>query len=214
MAELENQKSPYSIEPLTIQIGSILKSPLTISNGGVDWKKRHWDLDEIDKIRWGGTKLSSSSYIYYVSFGDPERETTIEVRNREDYELFINRLWNSVGNRLLVKFLQNLAGGKTYHFGSQQKVIVEDRGVRFPSVTKGTSGEYVLVSWSSIQGGAHNGRFIIYSMYPEGLTCNWDYRADNNIHVLEGAMKLYRQESTRLQRITGERAPNMSSLLL
>jgi len=214
MAESDNQKSPYSIEPVIIQVGSILKSPLTISNGGIEWKKRKWDLDNIDKIRWGATKLSSHSYLYYVSFGDPERETTIEVKNREDYEKFINSLWNSVGNRLLVKFLQNMAGGKTYHFGSWQKEIIEDRGVRVPSKSSTSPDDYVLHSWSSFQFGGQNGKFIIYSMFDEKVSCVWDYKADNNIHVLESAIKLYRQEFSRLQRITGERVPRMSTLLL
>ena len=111
-------------------VGAIFKDKLRISPEGIEWKGRHWELDSITRVRWGGTKHSvngiSTGTTYSIVFGNDSNYTSIELKKESTYSNFIDRLWKAVGVRLLTSYLQGLRDGKKYRFSS---TVMSDHGM-------------------------------------------------------------------------------------
>ena len=63
---------------------------------------------------------------YSIVFGNSDGYSSIELRKQDIYSNFVDRLWKTVGVRLLTKYLEGLRDGKQYRFGT---AIVNDRGI-------------------------------------------------------------------------------------
>ena len=73
-----------------VDLGTIFKTKLRISPEGIEWKKRHWDLDSITRVRWGGTRHSVNGIptgtTYSIFFGNDSNYASIELK--QDWDLY------------------------------------------------------------------------------------------------------------------------------
>lgn len=173
-------------------IGLIFKDKLRISPEGIEWKGRHWDLNSITRIRWGGTQHSINGIptgtTYSIFFGNRSDYVSIELKKEAIYSNFINRLWKTVGVRLLTEYLEGLRDGKKYRFGS---VMMSDYGMEFEYKRFFGSDERVFCRWDELVIWNGAGFFCIGKKGDKKLTAAFSYQDEDNIHVLEAAIRIF-----------------------
>lgn len=181
-------------------VGFLFKNNLRIAPEGIEWRKRHWDLDSITRIRWGGTRHSVNGVptgtTYNILFGTNCEYASIELKDEHIYSNFIERLWKTVGVRLLTELLEALRDGKQYRYGT---TIIKDQGVAFERRKFLSGSEYFFCRWSELLIGSEAGVFCISNKKDRRLAASFSYQNEDNIHVLEAAIRLlWKRGSDRL----------------
>lgn len=187
-------------------VGAIFKDKLRISPEGIEWKGRRWDLQSITRIRWGGTRHSVNGIptgtTYSIIFGNGSNYSSIELRKEEIYSNFIDRLWRAVGVRLLTEYLEGLRNGKKYRFGS---AVMSDHGMELERRKLLGSNERVFCRWDELQVWNGAGVFCIGKKDDKKLSETFSYQAEDNIHVLEAAIRMFwKRGGDRLSSLLGE----------
>jgi len=173
-------------------VGAIFKDKLSISPEGIIWKGRQWDLDSITRIRWGGTRHSvngiSTGTTYKIIFGNNSKYESIELKKETTYTNFIDRLWRSVGVRLLTEYLEGLRGGGKYIFGS---AYVKDEGMVLQKNKLFGANEQFFCKWDDLSIGNGGGTFFVRHKNDKKLSASFEYQAEDNIHVLEAMIRMF-----------------------
>jgi hypothetical protein len=167
-------------------IGAFFVNKLRISPEGIEWKGSRCDLDSITRVRWGGTRYSTG-ITYSIIFGyGSYYNTFINLANEEVYNNFVDRLWKTVGVRLLMEYLKGLRDGKQYRFGS---TVISDYGLEL-NRNHIFSNEKVFCRWSELLIMNSPGGFCISKEHDWGLRNNFSYLEEDNIHVLEAGIRM------------------------
>lgn len=194
LIEEEERRAEEKIKEITYEadVGVIFKDKLRISPDGIEWKGRHWALDSITRVRWGGTRHSINGIptgtTYSIVFGNDSNSALIELKNVNIYNNFIDRLWKTVGVRLLSTYLKGLRDGKKYHFGS---VVLSDFGVELERKKLFGSGERIFCQWTELVTWGGAGVFCIGKKDDKKLAAALSYQEEDNIHVLETALRIF-----------------------
>lgn len=174
-----------------VNVGMIFRNKLSISPEGIKWKGRLWGLDSITRIRWGGTQHFingiPSKITYNIIFGSHFDCVSIKLKNKVIYCNFIDRLWRSVGVRLLVEYLDGLRNGKKYQFGT---VIVSDHGMEFEDEKILNSNRRVFYRWDELAIWNDAVGLGVFCKEKNNLLANFSYQDDDNVHVLEAAIHM------------------------
>ena len=174
------------------EIGVIFKDKLKISPDGIEWKGKHWKLDSIKRVRWGGIKHSVNGVptgtTYTIEFGDGLRSGTIELKKENIYSKFLDCLWRTVGVRLMTEMLEGLRDGKKYRFGN---AVFTDTGVELEKSHWFSSNERIFCKWGELVIWNGGGTFSIGKKEDKKLNECFSYLGQDNIHVLEAAIRMY-----------------------
>jgi hypothetical protein len=202
-------------------IGFIFTKKLRISPDGIEWDGRLWDLDSITRVRWGGTQYSSGNIIYTVFLGNNSAHVFIELKDKEIYSNFVDRLWKAVGVRLLTEFLKGLRDGKKYQFGS---IVVSDDGMKLEydhifaikesvpfinhSIIEFLKKDYaydnakIFCGWHEMSINNEPGSFNVCKNENRGFSASLSYQDFDNIHILEAAVRmLYERGETKMSNL-------------
>ena len=173
-------------------VGLLFRHKLRISPEGIEWRGDRWDLDSITRIRWGGTRHSLNGIptgtTYSIIFGNKSNYTSIELKDEIIYTNFIDRLWRTVGVRLLTEYLEGLREGKKYRFGS---AVISDHGVELERKRLFLSNEQVFCRWSDLTIWNDAGVCCIGKREDRKLKASFSYQYEDNIHVLEAAVRMF-----------------------
>jgi hypothetical protein len=173
-------------------VGAIFKDKLRISPEGIEWKGRHWDIDSISRIRWGGTRHSINGIptgtTYSIIFGNGSNYESVELNKEAIYSNFIDRLWRAVGVRLLTEYLEGLRDDKKYRFGS---TVISDHGMELERRKLFGSNERVFCRWEELLISNGPGVFCIEKRNDKKLSAAFSYLEEDNIHVLEAAIRTF-----------------------
>ena len=168
------------------------KNKLWISPERIEWKGIRWDLDSITRIRWGGTRHSLNGIptgtTYSIIFGNNFDYASIELSEESIYSNFIDRLWRTVGVRLLTEYLEGLREGKKYRFGS---TVISDYGIELERKRLFSSNNQVFCRWSELVIWNDAGVFCIKKKDDTKLKTSFSYQDEDNIHVLEAAIRMF-----------------------
>jgi hypothetical protein len=195
-----DQSITYSAE-----IGGVFtKERLAMSPAGVTWRGHTYKLEEIRRIRWGGTRHSVNGIptgtTYYIYFGSDAGDAGIELRKSDTFSSIVERLWRAVGVRLLIEYATRLKNGDRVTVGN---AIVEDMGVIIPRHRMFKSTEPVRLSWDQVHIWTASGNFVIGQKDDKNVYCTLSYRDTDNTHVLEHMIRMFFK--------TGR--PNVSAIL-
>lgn len=173
-------------------VGVLIKDKLRISPEGIEWKGRKWDLDNITWVRWGGTRHSLNGIptgtSYNIVFGNSTDHSSIELRKQDIYNNFVDRLWRAVGTRLMIEFLEGLRDGMKFWFGA---TMIEDRGIELERKKLFSRNERVFCQWGEMVIWNGPGVFCMGKKDEKKLAAAFSYQDDNNIHVLEAAIRAF-----------------------
>lgn len=188
-------------------VGAIFKNKLRISPEGVEWKGRHWELDSITRVRWGGRTRHSVNGIptgitYSIIYGNGSNYVSIELKKEIIYSNFVDRLWRAIGVRLLTEYLEGLRDGKKYRFGS---TVMSDHGMELERRKLFGSNERVFCRWGELVIWNGPGVFCIGKKDDKKLSAAFSYQEEDNIHVLEAAIRMFRKRGgNRLSSLLGD----------
>ena len=198
LAEMEARAEAWNREiTYEADVGLMLKNKLRISPDGVQWKGSKIPLEEIKRLRWGGTRHSvngiptGTTYIIFV--GGERGRTTIELRNQRIYSEFVERLWKTAGVRLLTEMLKGLRAGKRYRFGT---AIFTDYGVVLERRKFFSANEAVPCKWTDVVIGNNAGTFYIAKKDEKKVAVEFPYQEMDNVHILESAMRVFLKSSS------------------
>jgi len=173
------------------EIGMLFKDTLSISSDGISWKGRHYPLDAVTRVRWGGTRHSVNGIptgtVFTIAFGDKNTETSLELRREDVYTTFLEKLWRAVCVRLSVEMLQALGSGKEVYIGD---VPVRDDGITLTKHKIWGANQYVHCGWDQIQVGTVDGAFFIGAKDDTKTYVRLAYIDTPNVHILEQAIRM------------------------
>ena len=207
LAEMETRAESWRSEiTYEANVGMMFKDKLRISPDGVQWKGSKIPLEEIKRVRWGGTSHSLNGIptgtTYNIFVGGEHGGTTIALRKQQIYSTFVDRLWKTVGVRLLTEMLEGLRAGKRYRFGT---AVVTDFGVELERHKLFSSYRRVLCKWTDLVIGNGAGTFDIAKKDEKKVAVELPYQEMDNVHILEAAMRVFwKRASPRLSDLLDE----------
>lgn len=188
-ARADSWKSEITYEA---DIGVMFKDKLRISPDGVQWKGSKIPLEEINRVRWGGTRHSLNGIptgtTYSIFVGGEHGGTSIELRKQQIYSEFVDRLWKTAGVRLLTEMLEGLRAEKRYRFGT---AVVTDHGVELERRKLFGANERVPCKWKDLVIGNGAGTFYIAKKDEKKVAVELPYQDMDNVHILEAAMRVF-----------------------
>ena len=158
-------------------IGLVAKDRLALSARGLDWKGQHLALEEISRLRWGGTRHSINGIpagtTYVVVAGGSRTSIRVDMRRESVYMEFMDKLWKAVVPRLIVEMLKDLRGGRKVRFAD---AVVDDHGVELPRSRFLRSDERKHFRWRELEIGNGSGTFFIRSSLDHGFMVDLSYQ--------------------------------------
>lgn len=184
-------------------VGVVFKDKLRISPDGVEWKGTRIPLKDISAVRWGGTSHSVNGVptgtTYSIFVGSRGSGVNIELRKKETFGGFVDRLWKAVCVRILTEFLEGLREGHMYHFGS---AVVSDYGVELERPHFFSANDRVKCKWTELVIGNGAGTFFIAKKDERKVSVELPYQGVNNVHILEAALTMFwKRASPRLSNL-------------
>ena len=173
------------------EIGLVFKDTLSISPQGVSWKGQNFPLESITRVRWGGVSHSVNGIPtgtdYTIAFGTRHAEAVVELKKKDIYSTFIDKLWRAVCVRLLTEILQDLKDGNELRFGD---AVLHDDGITLVRHKLFGSNEKVRCSWSQVHVWSADGSFYIGAKNDKKVYVGISYIHSANTHVLEQAIRM------------------------
>lgn len=193
LAEMEARAESWNREiTYEADVGLLFKDKLRISPDGVQWKGAKIPLEEIKRVRWGGTRNSVNGIptgtTYSIFVGGERDVTTIELKKQQIYLEFVKRLWKTAGVRLLTEMLEGLRAGNRYRFGT---AIVTDYGVELERRKLFSANQLVSCKWTDLIIGNGDGAFYIAKKDEKKVAVELPYQDMDNVHILEAAMRAF-----------------------
>ena len=193
LAEMEAHAKSWKSEiTYEADVGVIFKDKLRISPEGVQWKGTTVPLEEITRVRWGGTIHSvngiSMGTTYNIFVAGARGGTSIKLGKEQIYSDFIDRLWKTAGVRLLTEMLEGLKEGKRYRFGT---AVITDYGVELERKHLFAANERVPCKWTDLVIGNGAGTFYIAKKDEKKVAVELGYQEMDNVHILEAAMRVF-----------------------
>ena len=172
------------------EFGMMFKDALSISPEGVNWKSRHFPLESVTRVRWGGIRHSLNGIptgtTYTIAFGDNRSEAIVELRKEDVYSSFVSKLWQAIGFRLLGELVEALNAGRQITFGD---AILRDDGITLTK-HKFRGSEQVRCGWHQVHVWSADGSFIIGAKEDKKAFVQLSYIDLPNIHILEQAIRM------------------------
>jgi hypothetical protein len=173
------------------EIGMVFKDVLSISPDGVSWKDKRYPLDSITGVRWGGVSHSVNGVptgtTYTIAFGDSRSVAVVELRKKDVYSTFVDKLWRAVCVRLLTDLLDALRNGNEIRIGD---AAIRDDGITLIKHKFLGANEMVRCPWSQVQHWSQGGDFYIGSKDDKKTYVSLSYINTPNAHILEQAISL------------------------
>jgi hypothetical protein len=191
LKEKDDQKAWEKDITYKTELGVIFKDVLAISPKGIQWKNTVYRLEDVNRIRWGATKHYTNGIptgtTYTIAFGNQNGMSSVETRDINVYNTFIDKLWKAVGVRLVTQLLEGLEAGKEYTWDG---VTIDKNGVKIVIRRLLLSDLEGYRPWKDIIIDHANGCLVVYFKNDNKLHRELSYQNLNNIHVLEMAMNL------------------------
>lgn len=174
-----------------VDVGAVFKETLSISSTGISWKGKNYPLEAITRIRWGGVRHSVNGIPtgtnLTVAFGDRSSEAVVNIRRKETYGTFVDKLWRAVGVRLISEMMEDLKTGRTITIGA---AVIHDDGVLLEKHKFWGANEKVKCSWSQVKIWSADGSFCIGSKQDEKTYVALSYIDVANTHLLEQIIRM------------------------
>ncbi len=178
-------------------VGSVFGKPLAISPAGVRYGDLHFALEDITRVRWGGVRRSVNGIptgtTYTIGFGDNAREAVVQFRGEQIFLAFTQRLFRTVGPRLMTEMLAKLRAGKAYTIGS---IVLRDNAVILPRNKLWGQAEAVGCSWDDVKIWSESGSFFIAAKRDPKVRGSCSYIEDANTHLVEQAIRMAFERGT------------------
>jgi hypothetical protein len=173
------------------EIGMVFKDTLSISPDGISWKGKTFPLDSITRVRWGGVNHSVNGIptgsTFTIAFGNKHSEAVIELKKKDIYSTFLDKLWRAVCVRLLGEMLEALKTGRDLYFGD---ALLHDDGITLVKHRFLGANEKVRCSWDQVHVWSADGSFCVAAKDNKKTNVAISYIHVANTHILEQAIRM------------------------
>jgi hypothetical protein len=173
------------------EIGVMFKDTLSISPQGISWKGQNFPLDSITRVRWGGVSRSVNGIptgtTYTIAFGNRNFEAVVEMKKKDIYGSFTDKLWRAVCVRLLTEMLEALKDGRDLQFGD---AFLHDDGITLMKRKFLGANERVRCSWNQVHVWSADGFFCIAAKDDKKANAGISYIHSANAHILEQVIRM------------------------
>jgi hypothetical protein len=184
--QYENKASEWAKEiTYSVELGLIFKDILSISPDGISWKQKNYPLDTITRVRWGGVSQSSGT-TYLLAFGDVNSEAIVELKKKDIYRIFVDKLWKAVCVGLITELLEALKVGQEIRFGN---AIFRDDSVTLIR-KKDWKTESIRYIWEQVDIWDANGSFYVGAKDNKNTHVQLSYIYTANTHILEQVIRM------------------------
>jgi len=192
-AQQESRRKEWAAQlAYSAEVGLVFKNTLSIGVDGLSWKDKHFPLDSITRVRWGGVRHSVNGIptgtTYTIAFGDTRSEASVELRRSEIYSVFIQKLWMGVGIRLLTEMMESLKKGIEIEFGGN--LLIRDDGATLVRHAMFGGGGRVVCSWNEIHVWSADGSFVVGMKTDKKVYSSISYIYTPNAHILEEGIRM------------------------
>ncbi|MCJ2026460.1 hypothetical protein [Methylobacterium sp. J-067] len=201
-AEEETQEFESSMN-YTAAVGRLFKDTVAISIQAIEWQNKRFPLDAITRIRWGGTRHSVNGIptgtTHMILVGDAANAMTITMRDQTVFSNLTDRLWKTVGVRLMVENLRRLRDGGTIPLPGG---AIRDDGALLTRRKFLGSGEPVMVPWSQVRIWNQDGNLVLAKDDERKVQAILSYQNHDNTHVIEAMIRAsFRNGHARLSQL-------------
>ncbi len=173
-------------------IGAVFKNRVEVSAAGLTWKGQTYRLEDINRLRWGGTRHSVNGIptgtTYEIHVATRHISTVINLRNETVYSALVDRLWRGVGVRLLFEYAAHLKSGGTLDFPG---AVIEDGAITLIRRRTFRANEEVRMTWDKTRIWNGAGCFVIGMDGDKNVYAALSYTGADNIHVLEQLIRAF-----------------------
>lgn len=173
------------------ELGTFFKNVLSISPRGVEWKKQHYPLEAVSRVRWGGVRRSVNGVptgtSYTIAFGDNHSEAVVDTAPEHTYTKFVDKLWRAVGIRIMTETLEALKAGRRINFG---EAVLQDDGVTLTKHKFFGANEAVRCGWGDVKVWSADGSFYIGAAEDKKTYVALSYIEQANTHILEQIIRM------------------------
>ena len=165
-------------------VGVIFRRRLEISATELVWKGCVYRFEEMVHLRWGQRSMFGlwigAPYVILVK--TPSRCAIIRLKSAETFGAVVDRLWQSVGVRLLYEYVEQLKKGGRIAFPG---VIIEDDAVTFVPRKLFGAREEATLSWDEVRALSTDHCLIIRTKGDNDRRAVLSYVKTDNIRVIE-----------------------------
>jgi hypothetical protein len=175
-------------------IGVVLKNRLEISASGLAWKGHFYKLEEVVGLRWGFWRPAIHlpivrRYIIYIrtrSLG-----TVIRIGDADTYRAVVDRLWSTVGVRILSEHVKRLKEKDEIAFPG---VLIRDDAVTL-TYEKMFKIKEDRLAWDSVTV-LSTDRYLTFMKDNDTILVSLSYTKIDNLRILEHLIGLMRTRGT------------------
>lgn len=187
--EEENREFESSMA-YTAAVGRLFKDKVAISVQAIEWQNRRFPLDAVTRIRWGGTRHSVNGIptgtTHMILVGDARDVMTITLRDQAVFSNLTDRLWKTVGVRLMVESLRRVKDGGTIPLPGG---AIRDDGVLLTRRKFLGRGEPVMVPWAEVRIWSEDGNLVLAKDGERNVQAVLSYQNHDNTHVIEAMIR-------------------------
>ncbi|WP_374545050.1 hypothetical protein [Rhodoblastus sp.] len=190
-AKAETERRDYENSfALAVDFGVLRKERLNITISKVTWKGRDFEMNRINRLRWGGVRKSVNGIhtgtTYHVHMGTPNDNVILDVKDNQIFSDVVDRLWRGAGVRMSTEWAQKLKSGSAIYFPN---LTVYDRMVAIKRHHFFKASEDVMLDWSEINISNEAGCFVISARNGQKARVSLSYLEVDNVPILENMIR-------------------------
>jgi hypothetical protein len=186
-------------------VGIISKDRLEISAAGLAWKGHLHKLEEVIGLRWGFWRHAFHLPIgprYMIYIRTRSLGTVVRIGDADTYSVVVDRLWSTVGNRILSEYVKRLREKGKIAFPG---VLIEDDAVTLARKKMFRINEERL-AWDEVIV-LSTDRYLTFKMKEDDTNLtSLSYIKTDNLRILEHLIGLMRTRG--MSTISGSLRPN------
>ena len=176
---------------------------LSLNAREVSWGRQRFAVDEVQRIRWGGTSHSVNGIptgtTYLIAFGSASSECQVSTRSKQVFTEVTSRLWRICGVPMLFRMLERLEAGEQFRIG---EIVFTDDRVILSKPKFLAQAEAKAFRWGDVRAWSANGEFHVSADADPKFRAKASYQADANTHVLANVVsRALERDLTRLSDI-------------
>jgi hypothetical protein len=158
---------------------------LSLNAREVSWGRQRFAVDEVERVRWGGTSNSVNGIptgtTYLIAFGSASSECQVSTRSKQVFTEVTSRLWRICGVPILFRMLERLQAGEQFRIG---EIVFTDDRVILSKPKFLAQAEAKAFSWGDVRVWSANGEFHVAADIDSKFQAKASYQSHANTHVL------------------------------
>lgn len=193
----EEEKQNFLKEmSFSAEIGLVFKEVLSISERGIYYGDKGFQVDQITKIGWGSFTQRingiSTGTNYRIRFGDDRSSVTVETKREKVYDEFTDKLWRLTAPKIIGGIAQKLREGGSVQFKSM--TLWDDRISL--KLHKLFGSEEVIVPINQVTTSSYNGNMSVVSINNSKVYESLSYYSDMNTSILASIIGMVSKSSS------------------